>query len=123
MSLVCFQRGFIPLPTGFGLTARLESVPPAAHIGGRYVLAGEGHMALSKTHPSPLEDDRVEYRLHLTPDLLPEMEELLLPGPVQQETNIQVRRQTVYLKMVFYHRSLDTSCPTHLAVKRISHFG
>lgn len=91
-----------PLPTGCGLAAHLESVPSAAHIGGRYVLAGEGDMALSMTHPSPLEDDRVEYRLRLTPDLLPEMEELLLPGPLQQEINIQVKRQTVCLKMVYF---------------------
>lgn len=48
-------------------------------------------MAMNMTHPSTLDDNWLEYRLHLTDDLLPEMEELLLPGPVQQETHIQVR--------------------------------
>lgn len=47
-------------------------------------------MALNMTYPSPLDDNRLEYRLHLTPDLLPEMEELLLPGPLQVEINILV---------------------------------
>lgn len=50
-------------------------------------------MALNMTHPSPLEDDHLEYRLHLTSDLLPEMEELLLPGPLQEEISIQVREK------------------------------
>lgn len=50
-------------------------------------------MALNVTHPSPLDDDRIEYRLHLTPDLLPDMEELLVPGPVEEEIKIQVRRE------------------------------
>lgn len=54
-------------------------------------MSGMESMALNMTHPSPLDDNRLEYRLHLTTDLLPEMEELLLPGPVQQEINIQVR--------------------------------
>lgn len=69
----------------------LEFVPTAVTVGGRYILSGRGSMALNVTHPSPLDDDRLEYRLHLTPDLLPEMEELLLPGPLQEEINIQVR--------------------------------
>ena len=59
--------------------------------GERYIVSGMESMALNMTHPSPLDDNRLEYRLHLTLDLLPEMEELLLPGPMQQEINIQVR--------------------------------
>lgn len=103
-----------PLPTGFNLSTHLDSVPSAAHTGGRYVLAGEGDMALNMTHPSPLEDDRVEYRLHLTPDLLPEMEELLLPGPLQQEINIQVTRQIVYMKMVYFTGKVWKPHPRHI---------
>lgn len=90
------------LPTGFGFKTHWEFVHPAAHVGGRYILSGEGDMALNMTHPSPLEDDRVEYHLHLTPDLLPEMEELFLPGPLQQEINIQVKRQIVCVKMIYF---------------------
>uniref|UniRef100_A0A096LWX1 ADAM metallopeptidase with thrombospondin type 1 motif, 13 n=1 Tax=Poecilia formosa TaxID=48698 RepID=A0A096LWX1_POEFO len=40
-----------------------------------------------------LDDDHVEYRLHLTPDLLPEMEEVVLPGPLKQEITIQPEKQ------------------------------
>ena len=60
-------------------------------VGSRYVVSGSGSMALNTTHPSPVDDNHLEYRLHLTPDFLPEMEELLLPGPVQQEVIVQVR--------------------------------
>uniref|UniRef100_A0A672JN73 Uncharacterized protein n=1 Tax=Salarias fasciatus TaxID=181472 RepID=A0A672JN73_SALFA len=67
----------------------------AVKVGGRYIVSGMGSIALNTTHPSPLDDNRLEYRLHLTPDLLPETEELLLPGPLQHEMNIQVRRRGV----------------------------
>uniref|UniRef100_A0A3B4A1T3 Uncharacterized protein n=1 Tax=Periophthalmus magnuspinnatus TaxID=409849 RepID=A0A3B4A1T3_9GOBI len=56
-----------------------------------YIVSGKGNVALNMTYPSPLDENHLEYRLHLTPDLLPEMEELLLPGPVQQEIHIQVK--------------------------------
>lgn len=48
-------------------------------------------MSLNVTHPSVLDEDRLEYRLYLTPDLLPEMEELLLPGPLHEEIRVEVR--------------------------------
>nr|XP_043882163.1 A disintegrin and metalloproteinase with thrombospondin motifs 13 isoform X3 [Solea senegalensis]XP_043882164.1 A disintegrin and metalloproteinase with thrombospondin motifs 13 isoform X3 [Solea senegalensis] len=59
----------------------------------RYIVSGAGSMSLTMTHPSPVDDKRVEYRLHLTPEHLPAMEELLMPGPLQQEINIQVYRK------------------------------
>ncbi|XP_029960004.1 A disintegrin and metalloproteinase with thrombospondin motifs 13 [Salarias fasciatus] len=65
----------------------------AVKVGGRYIVSGMGSIALNTTHPSPLDDNRLEYRLHLTPDLLPETEELLLPGPLQHEMNIQIYRK------------------------------
>ncbi|XP_010779851.1 A disintegrin and metalloproteinase with thrombospondin motifs 13-like [Notothenia coriiceps] len=65
----------------------------AVRVGDRYIVSGTSSMALSMTHPSPLEDHHLEYRLHLTPDLLPEMEELLLPGPLTEEINVQVYRK------------------------------
>lgn len=72
----------------------LAFVSAAVMVGDRYIVSGRGSMALNMTHPSPLDDNRLEYRLRLTPDLLPEMEELLLPGPLQEEINIQVRRRS-----------------------------
>lgn len=60
-------------------------------VGGRYIVSGSGSMALNTTHPSPLDENQLEYRLHLTPDLLPEMEEVMVPGPLKQEIDIQVR--------------------------------
>lgn len=68
-------------------------LPIAVLIGNQYVVSGSGSIALNITHPSPLEDGRLVYRLYLTPDLLPLMEELLLPGTVTEETHIQVSRE------------------------------
>lgn len=68
-------------------------------VGDQYIVSGRGSMALNMIHPSPLDDNRLEYRLHLTPDLLPEMEELLLPGPIQEEINIQVKREKTFFNI------------------------
>uniref|UniRef100_A0A4W6FPC0 ADAM metallopeptidase with thrombospondin type 1 motif, 13 n=1 Tax=Lates calcarifer TaxID=8187 RepID=A0A4W6FPC0_LATCA len=72
---------------------KLLFVSAAVTVGDKYIVSGGGSMALNMTHPSPLDDNCLEYHLHLTPDLLPAMEELLLPGPLQQEINIQVYRK------------------------------
>lgn len=64
----------------------------AVMVGGRYIVSGSGSMALNVTHPSPLDENHLEYRLHLTPDLLPEMEKVMAHGPLKKEINIQVRR-------------------------------
>lgn len=64
-------------------------------------------MALNMTHPSLLDDYRLDYRLHLTPDLLPEMEELLLPGPLSEEINIQVRREKLSFFTFFWWASFN----------------
>ncbi|XP_029016053.1 A disintegrin and metalloproteinase with thrombospondin motifs 13 isoform X2 [Betta splendens] len=65
----------------------------AVRIADRHVVSGTNSMSLNTTYPSPLDDNRLEYRLHLTPDLLPAMEELLLPGPLQENVNVQVYRK------------------------------
>ncbi|XP_028312307.1 A disintegrin and metalloproteinase with thrombospondin motifs 13 isoform X2 [Gouania willdenowi] len=58
-----------------------------------YIVSGTGRISLNMTHPSILDDNRLQYRLYLTPDLLPEREELLLMGPLQQEMSIQIYRK------------------------------
>ncbi|KAL2092653.1 hypothetical protein ACEWY4_012451 [Coilia grayii] len=65
----------------------------AVLVGQQYVVSGRGTIALNSTHPSPLEDRRLTYNLYLTPDLLPRMEEITLPGPVQHNIHIQVYRR------------------------------
>ncbi|MBN3299462.1 ATS13 metalloproteinase, partial [Amia calva] len=65
----------------------------ALMVQNRYVLSGQGRVSVNSTMPSALEDGRLEYRLYLTPDHLPDSEELLLPGPTQHETHIQVYRK------------------------------
>ncbi|KAI3372359.1 hypothetical protein L3Q82_022853, partial [Scortum barcoo] len=88
---------FLSLPVNTTQVHVVNRAPLFTHmalmVGDRYIVSGRGSMALNMTHPSPLDDNHIEYRLHLTPDLLPEMEELLLPGPLQEEMNIQVYRK------------------------------
>ncbi|XP_023249691.1 A disintegrin and metalloproteinase with thrombospondin motifs 13 isoform X1 [Seriola lalandi dorsalis] len=88
---------FLSLPVNASQAHIVNSAPLFTHmavmVGDRYIVSGTGTMALNMTHPSPLDDNRLEYRLHLTPDLLPAMEELLLPGPLKQDINIQVYRK------------------------------
>ncbi|XP_054466491.1 A disintegrin and metalloproteinase with thrombospondin motifs 13 [Anoplopoma fimbria] len=88
---------FLSLPVNATQVHIVNRAPLFTHmavmVGDRYIVSGTGSMALTTTHPSPLDDNRLEYHLHLTPDLLPEMEELLLPGPLSEEINIQVYRK------------------------------
>lgn len=88
---------FLSLPVNATQVHVVNSAPLFTHmavmVGDQYIVSGKGSMGLNVTHPSPLDENHLEYRLHLTPDLLPEMEELLLPGPLQQEINIQIYRK------------------------------
>ncbi|KAM6184008.1 A disintegrin and metalloproteinase with thrombospondin motifs 13 [Erethizon dorsatum] len=65
----------------------------AVRIQGRYVVAGEASIAPSTTHPSLLEDSRVEYRVALTEDRLPHREEIRIQGAVEEDVEIQVYRR------------------------------
>ncbi|XP_063100384.1 A disintegrin and metalloproteinase with thrombospondin motifs 13 [Cavia porcellus] len=65
----------------------------AVKIGGRYVVAGEAGLAPSTTHPSLLEDSRVEYRVALTEDQLPRQEEIRIWGAVREDVEVQVYRR------------------------------
>lgn len=88
---------FLTLPVNATQVHIVNRAPVFTHlavlIGNQYVVSGSGSIALNITHPSPLEDGHLVYRLYLTPDLLPLMEELLLPGTVTEETHIQVYRK------------------------------
>uniref|UniRef100_A0A8C5A0N0 Peptidase M12B domain-containing protein n=1 Tax=Gadus morhua TaxID=8049 RepID=A0A8C5A0N0_GADMO len=88
---------FLSLPVNATQVLIVNSAPVFTHmavmVGDRYVVSGTGKMSLNTTNPSPLDDGHLEFLIYLTPDLLPEREELLLPGPIEQETHIQVYRK------------------------------
>uniref|UniRef100_A0A8C5LAQ2 ADAM metallopeptidase with thrombospondin type 1 motif 13 n=1 Tax=Jaculus jaculus TaxID=51337 RepID=A0A8C5LAQ2_JACJA len=65
----------------------------AVRIQGRYVVAGKTSISPSTTYPSILEDSRVEYRVALTADLLPRLEEIHIRGPTREDMEIQVYRR------------------------------
>ncbi|XP_011613507.2 A disintegrin and metalloproteinase with thrombospondin motifs 13 isoform X1 [Takifugu rubripes] len=88
---------FLSLPVNATQVHVINRAPLFTHMAvvlrSQYIVAGRGAMSLNVTYPSVLDEDRLEYRLYLTPDLLPEMEELLLPGPLQEEINVEVYRK------------------------------
>ncbi|XP_058380669.1 A disintegrin and metalloproteinase with thrombospondin motifs 13 [Diceros bicornis minor] len=65
----------------------------AVRIQGRYVVAGNSSISPSTTYPSLLEDSRVEYKVTLTADRLPRLEEIRIQGPTQEDMEIQVYRR------------------------------
>ncbi|XP_023392238.1 A disintegrin and metalloproteinase with thrombospondin motifs 13 [Pteropus vampyrus] len=65
----------------------------AVRIRGRYIVAGNSSISASTTHPSLLEDRRVQYRVTLTEDRLPRLEEIRIRGPTQEDVEIQVYRR------------------------------
>ncbi|EGW06892.1 A disintegrin and metalloproteinase with thrombospondin motifs 13 [Cricetulus griseus] len=65
----------------------------AVRIQGHYIVAGKTSISPSIMYPSLLEDCRVEYRVTLTEDRLPHLEEIHIRGPVQEDMEIQVYRR------------------------------
>ncbi|RMB93373.1 hypothetical protein DUI87_30068 [Hirundo rustica rustica] len=65
----------------------------AVKVKGEYVVAGKGKISLNVTYPSVLEDKQIKYRVFLTQDNLPSLEEIHVDGPTQEEIEIQVYRR------------------------------
>ncbi|XP_077162855.1 A disintegrin and metalloproteinase with thrombospondin motifs 13 isoform X2 [Paroedura picta] len=65
----------------------------AVKIQGQYVVAGSGSISLNVTYPSVLEDSRLEYKVCLSEDNLPSLEEVSMDGPLQEDVEIQVYRR------------------------------
>ncbi|XP_033271205.2 A disintegrin and metalloproteinase with thrombospondin motifs 13 isoform X2 [Orcinus orca] len=65
----------------------------AVRIRGRYVVAGNASISPSTTYPSLLEDSRIQYKVTLTEDRLPRLEEIRIQGPTQDDMEIQVYRR------------------------------
>ncbi|CAG5921033.1 unnamed protein product [Menidia menidia] len=88
---------FLTLPVNATQVHIVNRAPVFTHmavlIGDQYIVSGIGTIALNVTHPSPLDENHIKYHIHLTADLLPEMEELIVPGPLTQQMDIQVFRK------------------------------
>ncbi|XP_002663267.4 A disintegrin and metalloproteinase with thrombospondin motifs 13 [Danio rerio] len=65
----------------------------AVLLNDKYVVSGNGKPGLSNTYPSPLEKSLITYKLYLTPDHLPQTEELYISGPVTDKIHLQVYRK------------------------------
>lgn len=64
--------------------------PPAVKVKGEYAVAGKGKISQNVTYPSVLEDSQIVYKVFLTEDNLPSLEEIHVDGPTQEEIEIQV---------------------------------
>ncbi|XP_063288961.1 A disintegrin and metalloproteinase with thrombospondin motifs 13 isoform X1 [Pelobates fuscus] len=60
---------------------------------GTYIVAGKGKISINVTVPSVLEDRRIEYRLKLTNNMLPHLEQIHIDGPTEGDIEIQVYRK------------------------------
>uniref|UniRef100_A0A8C3TBB6 ADAM metallopeptidase with thrombospondin type 1 motif 13 n=1 Tax=Chelydra serpentina TaxID=8475 RepID=A0A8C3TBB6_CHESE len=65
----------------------------AVKVQGRYVVAGKERISLNTTYPSVIEDSHIKYRVFLTEDNLPSLEEVHVAGPTQEDIEIQVYRK------------------------------
>ncbi|XP_048679219.2 A disintegrin and metalloproteinase with thrombospondin motifs 13 isoform X3 [Caretta caretta] len=65
----------------------------AVKVQGRYVVAGKERISLNITYPSVIEDSQIKYRVLLTEDNLPSLEEVHVDGPTQEDIEIQVYRK------------------------------
>lgn len=64
---------------------------PAIKENSDYIVAGKQSISLNITHPSVVEDKQMEYRLILTANKLPGLEEVLVSGPTSSDIEVQVQ--------------------------------
>ncbi|XP_026715926.1 A disintegrin and metalloproteinase with thrombospondin motifs 13 isoform X1 [Athene cunicularia] len=88
---------FLTLPYNSTLAHVINRRPLFTHLAvkvkGEYVVAGKGKISLNVTYPSVLEDSQIKYKVFLTKDNLPSLEEVHVDGPTQEEVEIQVYRR------------------------------
>ncbi|XP_074968782.1 A disintegrin and metalloproteinase with thrombospondin motifs 13 isoform X4 [Phalacrocorax aristotelis] len=88
---------FLSLPYNTTLVHVTNQRPLFTHLAvkvkGEYVVAGKGKISLNVTYPSVLEDSQIKYKVFLTKDNLPSLEEVHVDGPTQEEIEIQVYRR------------------------------
>ncbi|XP_044517230.1 A disintegrin and metalloproteinase with thrombospondin motifs 13 [Gracilinanus agilis] len=65
----------------------------AVKVRGHYVVSGKRRISSNITHPSVLEDKQIEYRVFLTEEKMPHLEEIRIRGPTQEDIEIQVYRK------------------------------
>uniref|UniRef100_A0A1A8HSD3 ADAM metallopeptidase with thrombospondin type 1 motif, 13 n=1 Tax=Nothobranchius kuhntae TaxID=321403 RepID=A0A1A8HSD3_NOTKU len=103
---------FLTLPVNATQVRIINKAPLFTHlavlVGGQYIVSGAGSIAVNVTHPSLLDENHLEYRLYLTPDFLPEMEEVIVPGPLKQEIDMQIYRK--------YGKEYESPLPSEVVI-------
>ncbi|XP_034968549.2 A disintegrin and metalloproteinase with thrombospondin motifs 13 isoform X2 [Zootoca vivipara] len=88
---------FLRLPPNTTMVHVVNRNPLFTHLGvkvqGQYVVAGKGRISFNITYPSALEDNQIEYKVFLTVENLPSLEEIHVNGPTQEDIDLQVYRK------------------------------
>ncbi|KAM5146643.1 A disintegrin and metalloproteinase with thrombospondin motifs 13 [Mantella aurantiaca] len=88
---------FLTVPVGAMILRVTNQKPLFTHLAlkenSAYIVAGKRSISLNITHPSVLEDKQMEYRLTLTSNKLPGLEEVFIGGPTSSDIEIQVYRK------------------------------
>ncbi|XP_020837622.1 A disintegrin and metalloproteinase with thrombospondin motifs 13 isoform X1 [Phascolarctos cinereus] len=88
---------FLTIPPNF-TTVHITNQKPlfthlAVKIRGQYVVSGKRSISLNTTYPSVLEDNQIEYKVFLSKEKMPHLEEIHIRGPTQEDIEIQVYRK------------------------------
>ncbi|XP_036608607.1 A disintegrin and metalloproteinase with thrombospondin motifs 13 [Trichosurus vulpecula] len=88
---------FLTIPPNF-TTVHITNQKPlfthlAVKIRGQYVVSGKRSISFNTTYPSVLEDNQIEYKVFLTKEKMPHLEEIHIRGPTQEDIEIQVYRK------------------------------
>ncbi|XP_072488956.1 A disintegrin and metalloproteinase with thrombospondin motifs 13 isoform X2 [Notamacropus eugenii] len=88
---------FLTIPPNFTTVHITNQKPLFTHLAvkvrGQYVVSGKRIISFNTTYPSVLEDNQIEYKVFLTKEKLPHLEEIHIRGPTQEDIEIQVYRK------------------------------
>ncbi|XP_074150136.1 A disintegrin and metalloproteinase with thrombospondin motifs 13 [Sminthopsis crassicaudata] len=88
---------FLTIPPNFTTVHITNQKPLFTHLAvkvrGQYVVSGKRSISFNTTYPSVLEDNQIEYKVFLTKDKMPHLEEIHIRGPTQEDIEVQVYRK------------------------------
>uniref|UniRef100_A0A8C5PLW8 ADAM metallopeptidase with thrombospondin type 1 motif 13 n=1 Tax=Leptobrachium leishanense TaxID=445787 RepID=A0A8C5PLW8_9ANUR len=88
---------FLAVPLGARAITVTNQRPLFTHLAllenGMYIVAGRDKISVNLTHPTILEDRRIAYRVTLTHEKLPNLEQIHIHGPTTGNIEIQVYRR------------------------------
>ncbi|KAM9324233.1 A disintegrin and metalloproteinase with thrombospondin motifs 13 [Gastrophryne carolinensis] len=88
---------FLTIPAGATVIRVTNKKPLFTHLAikqlSRYIVAGKQSISLNLTHPSSIEDNRLQYQVFLSNEKLPSLEEIHIDGPISSDIEIEIYRK------------------------------